>query len=660
MKNKGLRLEEKFILVIVAVGLICFSLLGFLSYKQVGRIIVDQHKEDAMGIARTAADQIDGEMFANITSSEDENYKVIYELLSKYKANNLISYIYAMKQEGDHLVFVIDTDEQNPADFLEEYEYLADMRPAFDGDVCCDEEVTTDKWGDYFSAYAPIVDKDGKVVGIVGADIGIDSIDSVLAQLKNLIIMLITVFAAISILVYILISSNLMNKDLLTEINNYEKLIKVGSARYKRKKLDNYTGILINIKDFSYINQQLGSAGGDMILKLYAKELQKRGKHLDLVASIGGDSYFALIKNERAQQFLDSIKGIVLSIKVNNDFVDVQVNARCGIYPIPEKTRINEVLNCCTVALNEAKLQYDNDYKWFEKEMFDQMLEEREILNAFRVGIVRHEFVVYYQPKVNLYTNNLCGAEALVRWFRNGKIVPPDQFIPVLEKNNLITELDFYVFEKVCKDIRDWLDKGYEMVTISSNFSKMHLRNANFADDILKIKDKYNVDSKYIDTELTESSGLNDLEALIKFVTKMNEAKISVSIDDFGTGYSSLSLLKDLNVDVVKMDKSFFRAMENGERLQKKMVENVIRMVQDLDREVISEGIETEQQADFLRSIDSPIVQGYLFDKPLPHNEFEKRLKEPHYLTLEEKEALEKAESESKEENIEEKKEDNT
>lgn len=621
MGNKGLRLEEKFILLIVAIGVICFGLLGYLSYAQFSSIIVHQRQEDAQMIAEASSVFLGSVDVDEIVSEEDAAFAAIKDELIKYHTNKWISNIYVLKAADGELLFLAETGDRLGFGLGEVYTRNDPVKLALEGSSISSE----------YSAYAPIKDEDGSVVGVVGVELAVDRIQQILLNLRTLVVVLVTFFAAFSILLSIWISSNLMNKDLHTEINNYEKLIKVGKSKEKRKKLQNYTGILIDIKDFSYLNQKLGSNGADLILRLYAKQLKTKIHRSEYVFSTGGDNFFALVKNNRVDEFLESIQKISIGLMVKDNYKTFHISSKCGVYAIPEKTTINEAMNSCTMALSMAKLQYDTDVKWFEKTMYDKMMHEQDVLNAFRVGIIRREFIVYYQPKVNIYTNQLCGAEALVRWFRNGKIVPPDQFIPVLEANNLITELDFYVFEQVCRDIKNWKDKNLDLVRISSNFSKLHLRNENFAEDILEILNKYSVDSSYIDTELTESSGFYDLDALRTFVKKMNDAKISVSIDDFGTGYSSLSLLKDLNVDVIKMDKSFFRDMEKGEIVQEKMVANVIRMVQDLQREVISEGIETEKQVDFLKKINSPIVQGFLFDKPLPHSEFEKRLRNPDY-----------------------------
>ena len=225
----------------------------------------------------------------------------------------------------------------------------------------------------------------------------------------------------------------------------------------------------------------------------------------------------------------------------------------------------------------------------------------------------------------------MCGAEALVRWHQGDTLIPPYKFIPLLEEEGSITELDFYIFDNMCQDIKEWLDSGITPVRVSSNFSKLHLLNADFADRVLNVVNKYQISHEYIEVELTESSGYENFEALTSFVNKMKENGICVSIDDFGTGYSSLSLLKELNVNVIKLDKTFIDEIGNGDDVNEKLVKNVIHMIKDLGRDIICEGVETKDQAEFLISQGCFMAQGYLYDKPLPGAEFEQRLKKPKY-----------------------------
>ena len=256
----------------------------------------------------------------------------------------------------------------------------------------------------------------------------------------------------------------------------------------------------------------------------------------------------------------------------------------------------------------------------------------------FPKALENREFVVYYQPKVTLEDNCLCGCEALVRWFRDGVMVPPMQFIPVLEWEGSVCKLDFYVLDQVCRDVQEWMAKGIEPVRISVNFSKAHLHNPDLAKKILAVLQKYDVPSRYIEIELTEMSGYENYETLLDFVRTMHESGVSTSIDDFGTGYSSLNLLKDLNVDIIKLDKSFLNNMESRKKNDVIVIKNIIQMVNELDMEVIAEGVETMEQADFLRGMHCCMAQGFLFDRPLPHDDFEKRLNGDHVYSLEKSE----------------------
>ena len=216
---------------------------------------------------------------------------------------------------------------------------------------------------------------------------------------------------------------------------------------------------------------------------------------------------------------------------------------------------------------------------------------------------------------------------ALVRWKKDGKVIPPMSFIPVLEKDGSICELDFYVFEKVCQDIRFWIDNDMKPVTISVNFSKNHLKNDNFARQIISIIERYNIDSKYIEIELTETACHDDYDKLKSFIDLMKQYEIKVSIDDFGTGISSFGLLKDLKVNVIKLDQSFVRALDqdniNKIGSTEIVIKNIINMVNELDMEIIAEGVETREEADFLKKVSCDMAQGYLFDRPLEKESYE-------------------------------------
>lgn len=435
--------------------------------------------------------------------------------------------------------------------------------------------------------------------------------------------------AGTGIVISIMISNEMTNFDPVTGIPNYDKFIDVCEKKHMRKTFSEYAVLSINIKGFQYFNQQHGTDFGDEILTEYASFLRKATNTGEIAARINGDTFIALIKKDRVPVIADYIKQITLNIHRKDGTRKVVVNSRCGIYETAGNIDVSTALDYSETALKEAKNSTNSDCIWYSETMTESEIAAKETIAKFKDAIKNEEFSVYYQPKVNMIDDKLCGCEALVRWIKDGQTIPPFKFIPVLESEGYITELDMYVFEHVCQHISKWKVQGIEPVRISSNFSKLHLKNKRFADDVLEIIEKYGIEKKYIEIELTESSGYEDFDAMTEFVNRMKSEKIYTAIDDFGTGYSSLSMLKDLDIDVVKLDKSFLSGAED--KAHKKMIENVVRMINDLQRKVICEGVETRQQAEFLKSVECYLAQGYLYDKPLPHDEFEQRLLNPSY-----------------------------
>ena len=450
-----------------------------------------------------------------------------------------------------------------------------------------------------------------------------------LIRLITRVLLFLMILAAVFNVSYCLrISDEMVSRDLLTGVANFDYLIRVGEKMKRRKKnrLVNYAGLAISIKDFKFINQEYGSAIGDIVLKNYANTLSDFLHRGEVIARNGGDNFIALVEKGRAEEFFNQISKVPVDV---GEKMGLTLPSRCGIYQINDEDSIYDVINACLIAVGETRRSGAEDYVWFRQERRDEMVRQKDILSGYHKAIEEEEFVIYYQPKVNLKTRTLCGCEALVRWIRNGELVPPNSFIPVLENDGKVQELDFYVFDKVCRDIGDWQRRGIQPVRVSSNFSKLHLHNKQFVDDVLAVVNKHGADPYYLEAELTESSGYEDLDAMKFFVSEMREAGIHTSMDDFGTGYSSLSLLRDIDMDVIKLDRTFLR--DENDAKEERMVENIVRMIHDLDRRVICEGVETEEQVDFLLRVGCTMAQGFLFDRPLSREEFEKRLINPYY-----------------------------
>ena len=260
--------------------------------------------------------------------------------------------------------------------------------------------------------------------------------------------------------------------------------------------------------------------------------------------------------------------------------------------------------------------------------MEQQIQKERMIVSNMESALVNNEFKVFLQPKIDLVSNQIVGAEALVRWKRpDGTMLPPNDFIPLFERNGFIIRLDFFMYEQVCKLLNKWKMSGSRIVPISVNVSRIHLYQDDFMDKILRLVESYEIDPSMIEFELTESIFLNNTRTAINMMKDLRNYGFCVSIDDFGAGYSSLNLLKDMRTDVLKLDKEFFREgdMQQEERI---IVSSIISMAKQLNMKVLSEGVETEMQSDFLKAVQCDMAQGYLYAKPLPVSDFEKMLLE--------------------------------
>lgn len=390
--------------------------------------------------------------------------------------------------------------------------------------------------------------------------------------------------------------------------------------------LKDYTGHFINLKNFRYINKALGNNMGDLALKMYVKQILLFLDNAEMIARLGGDNFFVLTKKSHHQEFIDKFTVCELTASQGPKPLNIRLQTRIGIYHIEDNVIVGDALNNCAIAMQAARIIKTRDVVYFTKEMQIQSIHQREISTEFHNAMRNRELVVFYQPKVCLENNRINGAEALARWVRHKTIIPPMDFIPVLEREGTICELDFYVFETACNDISEWLKAGITPVRISSNFSKLHLRNENFADRILEILRKYEIEGKYIEVELTEVSDFDDTIAMQKFIDIMRKNGIGVAIDDFGTGYSTLNVLKDYNISVVKIDKSLLNNIGKENSHDEIVLRNVVKMASELNKDVIAEGVETQEQADYLKRINCGSAQGFLFDKPLVRDDFLKRL----------------------------------
>ncbi|MBR5422112.1 MAG: EAL domain-containing protein [Lachnospiraceae bacterium] len=258
------------------------------------------------------------------------------------------------------------------------------------------------------------------------------------------------------------------------------------------------------------------------------------------------------------------------------------------------------------------------------------MEKQLDVRAIFQDAIEKEEFLVYYQPKTELERYQLHGAEALCRWKHEGELISPYRFIPILEEGQEICTLDYYMLEHVCRNIRYWMDRKLPVVRISMNLSRPHISEEGLLEKLISIVDLYHVPHEYMEFELTETMMEVDENKLRELVTGLNKAGFGTSVDDFGVGYSSMDLLQKMPWKVLKIDRSFIPMGKDKKEDERKtiMVRTLLDMARGLGMETIAEGIETIEHVQLLKENRCFMAQGYLFDKPLPANEFEERLKE--------------------------------
>lgn len=422
------------------------------------------------------------------------------------------------------------------------------------------------------------------------------------------------------------------------DIYNLRAFMRKSGELLASGKIFGYTAIYLNLKSFSAVNLRIGRENGTRMMKRYIEYISSfMDSDDEIAARIGGDNFAVLVKNENLNSVVEAINGISL---VYDDLTGDRIflSATAGIYGIDGKIPLHsptDIMDRIIIAFNAAKNRTKHNTAYFDEVMMNRSRKELHISSVFRNALDNEEFIVHYQPKVSIDNYKICGAEALCRWEHQGKIIPPSDFIPILERGMEICRLDFYMLDHVCRDIRKWLDAGKKVVKISVNLSRRHLSNVSLLHDILETIDKNNVPHEYIELELTETTTDVEFNVLKELINGLQAAGISTSVDDFGVGYSSLTLIRDISWNVLKIDKSFLpEAGEQYDRKKKIMLSHVVAIAQEIGLECVAEGVETKEQVELLKSDCCNIVQGFYFDKPLPAEEFEKRLNNYQYFVI--------------------------
>lgn len=384
----------------------------------------------------------------------------------------------------------------------------------------------------------------------------------------------------------------------------------------------NFDLLRINIERFKVLNDLFGESTGDKLLRYIGKFLKEINLPLCVSGRLYADNFVVCYEAGKgdSRRMINTLQMVADSFAINNRTI-----LSFGLYRIDDKTLpVSVMCDRANMALWKAKGNFKNPYCEYDEKMRQQVLKEQKIINAMEMAIQNKEFTLYLQPKYNIEKGTIIGAEALVRWIsqENGFISPGD-FIPVFENNGFVYEVDKFIWEESCRYLRKWLDEGREVHPISVNVSRIDLYDPKLVKHLVDLREKYQLPSQYLELEITESAYTEDPEQIITITRQLREAGFVILMDDFGTGYSSLNMLKDIQIDVLKLDMGFLKSSDYSAK-GGNILTAILKMAESLKMQTIAEGVETKEQVEFLKSIGCKYVQGFYYSKPLPVEDFEK------------------------------------
>lgn len=389
-----------------------------------------------------------------------------------------------------------------------------------------------------------------------------------------------------------------------------------------------YCIVAIDIEHFRLFNKLYGRSSGDEVIRYIYTCLKQSALEYDGIdAYLGGDNFVAFLPDD--DEVLNRIRQKIVKklSKWNNTSAFFPL---FGVYTIKDTSVLPELMyDHAMLALSHA----EEDYKWhicrYTMEMESCLEEEVYLLAAIEEGLEKGEFTFFAQPQCNITTGQIVGAEALVRWQKpDGEVLLPGGFIPVLEKNKMIDQLDRYVWEKVCQWLKGWIDQGYSPVPISINVSRIDIYAMDVPKYIFSLLEKYQIPEHLIKIEITESAYTENNNRISHAVNTFRNRGMVVMMDDFGCGYSSLNMLKNIPVDVLKLDMRFLQFKEEERQKSANILESIVNMAGLLHLPIVVEGVENESQEKFVQKLGCRYIQGFYYYKPLPIKKFEELLRD--------------------------------
>lgn len=419
--------------------------------------------------------------------------------------------------------------------------------------------------------------------------------------------------------------------DTLTGLANRSLLVKVinDAISTARKKGENIAVLFLDLDRFKHINDTFGHEVGDSFLKIVGERLESRVRKQDTVARIGGDEFVIILS---AIKQLDTVRLVsqkildILAKPFNVQGQDLFITTSIGISIFPNDGQESKtLLGKADIAMYKAKELGGNNYQLTTPELTEIAREKANIEIDMHHALEKQEFILYYQPKINLQEKKIVGVEALLHWNRNGKIVGPKDFLPFSEETGLIVPIGEWVLKTACRQAKTWLDMGFP-ISMAVNLSSRQLLFEQILETIRRTLKETELPEQYLDLEITESMLMKKTEESIALIKALRNLNIQISIDDFGTGYSSLMYLKRFVVDRLKIDRSFIQGL-GKDKSDLAIAKTIIALAHSMSLKVVAEGVENGDQLRYLNFLHCDEVQGYYFSRPLPEKEMTRYLK---------------------------------